>query len=68
MTTTYFAVDGSYGDAEEIIIVDTTDWSDDEWYAIRECTDSSRHGIVTQIIANAGDAAQLELEFHDDAG
>jgi len=31
---TYFARDGSYGDAGGILIINTEDWSDDDWAAI----------------------------------
>lgn len=67
MTTTYFATDGSYGDADDILVIDTSDWSDDEWDAVRECADSARHDVARQIIENASNGNQLKLEFADDA-
>jgi hypothetical protein len=62
MTTYYFAADGSYGRAEDIIIIDTANWSDEEWEAIDMASDSARHSTAAQIIANAS-PEQLPLEF-----
>jgi hypothetical protein len=42
MSITYFATDGSFGDAAGIIIVDTTLWSDDDWLVIADTTDDDR--------------------------
>jgi len=30
----YFATDGSFGDADEIMILDTTDWSELAWAVV----------------------------------
>jgi len=27
----YFATDGNYGSADGLVIVDTSDWDDDDW-------------------------------------
>jgi hypothetical protein len=27
----YFAADGNYGNANGLVIVDTSDWNDDDW-------------------------------------
>jgi len=48
MTKHYFAADGSYGDAQ-IIVVDTSDWSQDEWDIIENCSDSERLDIAYQL-------------------
>ena len=48
MTKHYFAADGSYGDAQ-IIVVDTSDWSKDEWDIIENCSDSERLDIAYQL-------------------
>jgi hypothetical protein len=40
--STYFAWDGSFGDAMELIIVDTANWTDEQWDAIDGCLDSER--------------------------
>jgi hypothetical protein len=49
MTATYFAADGSYGNAEGLIIVDTSDWTEEEWDIIDETTDSTRVSIAEQL-------------------
>ena len=36
----YFAYDGSYGDATEILVADVTDWSDEDWNKVEEAGDS----------------------------
>ena len=47
----YFAIDGNYGDASLIVIVDTTDWDKLDWIEIEEASDWERH-LVAQEIAN----------------
>ena len=39
---TYFAKDGSYGDASGLVIVDTSKWTEDTWQMIRECSNRFR--------------------------
>lgn len=40
---TYFATDGSYGDATDgILIVDTTEWTEAHWELIEETSDHYR--------------------------
>jgi hypothetical protein len=31
---TYFAQDGSYGDAKDLVIIDTTNWNEYQWESI----------------------------------
>jgi hypothetical protein len=45
-TTTYFALDGNYGDADGIVIVDTSTWSEEDWQAIDEAGDSDRASVA----------------------
>lgn len=45
ITRTYFTTDGTYGSAsegEDIIIIDTTDWTQEMWDEIEGCSDSER--------------------------
>jgi hypothetical protein len=64
MQLTYFAKDGSYGDAEELLIIDTSKWSDEEVEAIEMCADSERWNIAAQIQANyESNPAQGKLEL-----
>lgn len=50
MSNSYFALDGSYGDATEILIVDTDDWTPEEWDAIYYATLDDRSDMAQQII------------------
>ena len=50
MSNSYFALDGSYGDATEILIVDTDDWTPEEWELINYATDDERSDMAQQII------------------
>jgi hypothetical protein len=64
MSTHYFAADGSYG-TSNIIVIDTTDWSPEEWEIVDNATDQERISIAYQISENAkptGEWAQLPLE------
>ena len=42
MAYTYFAKDGSYGDASGLVIVDTSKWSEETWQMIEETSDEFR--------------------------
>lgn len=46
----YFAMDGSYGDATEILIVDTSLWDSNDWAAIEEASDDERNDVAQSII------------------
>lgn len=45
----YFAADGSYGDAEELLIVSTSDWSATDFDLIEDATDSGRLATAIQV-------------------
>ena len=45
----YFANDGSYGDADQLVIIDTSHWSDDRWDAVRNATDNQRISLAKQL-------------------
>jgi hypothetical protein len=49
MAKTYFAEDGSYGDAERLVVMDTSDWTDEEWQKIEEASDWERPAIAQDI-------------------
>lgn len=38
----YFSNDGSYGSAEDMVILDTSDWTADDWDVIEYSTDMHR--------------------------
>jgi len=61
---TYFAADGNYGSAEDILIVDTSKWSDEEVEAVAMATDLSRLEVARQIADNYDDnPAQLRIDL-----
>lgn len=49
MSKHYFAADGNYGSAEGLVVVDTSDWTDDEWAAIDFARDNERAEIAKQM-------------------
>ena len=51
----YFAVDGSYGDATEILVVDVTEWTDEDWNeGIEYASDMTRTTAAKEIAAKRG--------------
>lgn len=49
MAKTYFAEDGSYGDAERLVVMDTSDWTDEDWEKIEEASDWERPTVAQDI-------------------
>lgn len=47
---TYFASDGTYGNAEDIVICDTSDWTEAQWYSIKLARPDERHIVAEEII------------------
>lgn len=56
---TYFAVDGNYGDADGIVIIDTHGWTEEEWEIIDQTPDHLRAAVAQSLSASNPD--QLEL-------
>lgn len=46
--THYFAADGSYG-SSDLVIVDTSNWSIDEWDIVENAPDNERMSIAWQL-------------------
>ena len=42
MSNTFFSIDGSYGSATNILVVDTSSWTEADWTLIEEASDSER--------------------------
>lgn len=60
--TYYFAMDGNYGEAEKIVIVDTSDWDDDDWAAVEYARDGEERMEIARSIADGEyNSNQLEL-------
>ena len=49
MATHFFSNDGSYGDAKGILIVDTDQWSEEDWRDIDDACDMTRLAIAKEI-------------------
>ena len=45
----YFASDGSYGDADGIVLIDTSNWGEREWEEIDGMTDSERYDFACML-------------------
>jgi len=65
MTIHYFAADGNYGDAANLVVVDTGDWTADDWADIDFAIDANRPLIALSRSGsdNVKNPSQLELEF-----
>lgn len=56
----YFATDGNYGSADGIVIVDTSDWSEEDWTAIDEVGDADRANLA-YALAKSDDLASARM-------
>jgi hypothetical protein len=48
-TIHYFALDGNYGNADGIVLVETDDFSVEEWLEIEEASDNERANMAVEI-------------------
>jgi hypothetical protein len=48
-SSTYFALDGNYGEAQGMVVIDTTKWSEDDWTQIEEASDSERAQVALDL-------------------
>lgn len=55
MALTYFAADGSYGDAHGLIILDTRGWGNDDWNKIDASPDGERIIVALENAVQNGD-------------
>ena len=49
MSKNYFASDGNYGNAEKLIIANTSKWTKKDWEAIEEANDNERAKVASRI-------------------
>lgn len=49
MRHTYFSLDGSYGAADEVRIIDTSRWTGDDWEDIDRASDTDRLDLAIEI-------------------
>lgn len=54
--STYFATDGSYGTAHNLEIIDTSEWTDEDWAEIENATDDTRADTASAIAKRYLDA------------
>ncbi len=45
----YFAIDGNYGDATSMVVVDTKDWTEEDWALIDEASDNDRPTVAEKM-------------------
>lgn len=50
----YFAADGSYGDAQDLLVVSTSDWPAGAFDSIEDASDSGRLAIAIQMCVEYG--------------
>ena len=46
---TYFASDGSYGRADGMVVLDVSEWTNDDWESIELCSDDDRVRMALEI-------------------
>jgi hypothetical protein len=67
MTIHYFAADGNFGNATNLVIVDTTDWTDEEWadveYAIDDQRSTTALSLSTSKKVSHPDQLSLPMQF-----
>ena len=67
MTIHYFAADGNFGNATNLVIVDTTDWTDEEWadveYAIDDQRSTTALSLSTAKKVSHPDQLSLPMQF-----
>lgn len=47
--STYFATDGSYGTAHNLEVIDTSEWTDEDWAEIENATNDTRADTASAI-------------------
>jgi len=47
--TTFFSLDGSYGDANNLFVTDTTQWTLEDWEEIEMARDSDRMEVAEEL-------------------
>ena len=55
MALTYFAGDGSYGDASGLVILDTRAWNNEQWDRVEGVSDYERAAMAANVALENGD-------------
>lgn len=66
---TYFGTDGSYGDGDGIIVLDTIYWTDQMWDMIDSCSDYDRV-YIAELFGEGATCDEVEgiLEYNKTSG
>ena len=64
MSKTYFAYDGSYGDADYLVVADTDNWTPEDWATVEEASDFERVDIAEKLARKHG-AKRWEVWYRD---
>jgi hypothetical protein len=60
---TYFAEDGSYGDAKDLVLTDTSSWTELMWSAIDDAGDSERRELAEHFVAGEHQFNTTDWDF-----
>lgn len=65
MAIHYFAADGNFGTAKNLVIVDTTDWTEEEWADVEHAKDDDRTSIALSLSTSkkVSHPNQLPIQF-----
>lgn len=42
----YFTSDGTYGNASDLAVIDTSNWKESDWERVEDCSDNDRQDIA----------------------
>ncbi len=65
-TLAYFALDGNYGDAAGLVVMETTHWQEVDWQIIDSTADEHRASVaklLTESYENREALADLKIKF-----
>lgn len=60
---TYFAEDGSYGDATDLVLTDTSSWTSSMWDVVENSTDSQRQQLAEHFVLGEHHFDTIEDDF-----
>ena len=50
----YFAQDGSFGSADGLVVLDVSEWTNDDWESIELCSDDDRVRVALEVARSHG--------------
>lgn len=54
MSMAYFATDGNYGSAEDLLLLDVSNWTADDWQEVDDAGDNERVNVALAISERYG--------------